>query len=418
MLRKKFVKYNHRPIELAVFFDQPLHSGGGFQQSINILFALRKIPNKVAKVKVITNSKLNAEILSDYGIDAQVLKITFFDKFIINIRNSFLNKRISKTIKYLFGYNKFEDFFIKRKVDLIYFISPCRYSEYLDEINFILTVWDLCHIDHPEFPEVREHKEFEIRENYYKKSLKKSIAVIVESEIGKQKVIEQYGVKPERCAIIDLFPSKAILSENALVKIEKMIDVRKKFNVKYPYIFYPAQFWPHKNHSYLLEGIKVLEKYYNKKISVIFSGSDRGNMNFIKEKVAKLDLTSRVHFIGFVANSEIASIYQQAIALVMPTYFGPTNIPPLEAFYLGTPVLYSNLPEFKTQANKAALFMDLEDPKSMAKHLNLLLRDKNKRKELISLGKLEVKKYRISNNVESLILIIKKFSRKKAAWSF
>ena len=30
----------------------------------------------------------------------------------------------------------------------------------------------------------------------------------------------------------------------------------KKYSVKYPYIFYPAQFWAHKNHTYILRELK------------------------------------------------------------------------------------------------------------------------------------------------------------------
>ena len=59
----------------------------------------------------------------------------------------------------------------------------------------------------------------------------------------------------------------------------------------------------------------------------------------------------------------MASLYKESIALVMPSYFGPTNIPPLEAFNLGVPVLYSDLPGLKDQVGDAALLLDLNKPK-------------------------------------------------------
>jgi glycosyltransferase involved in cell wall biosynthesis len=55
-----------------------------------------------------------------------------------------------------------------------------------------------------------------------------------------------------------------------------------------------------------------------------------------------LKLENQIHFIGFVDSKEIPIIYKKSIALVMPTFFGPTNITPLEAFDLGVPVLYSS----------------------------------------------------------------------------
>ena len=41
----------------------------------------------------------------------------------------------------------------------------------------------------------------------------------------------------------------------------------------------------------------------------------------------KFNLENQVRFAGFVSSEEINYLYSQAFALVMPTYFGPTNIP-------------------------------------------------------------------------------------------
>ena len=77
----------------------------------------------------------------------------------------------------------------------------------------------------------------------------------------------------------------------------------------------------------------------------------------------KYNLEDQVRFTGFVSNEEINYLYSQSLALVMPTYFGPTNIPPLEAFKLNVPVLYSDLPGLRDQVNDAALLLNLNDPK-------------------------------------------------------
>src|SRR5262249_40755456 len=58
---------------------------------------------------------------------------------------------------------------------------------------------------------------------------------------------------------------------------------------------------------------------------------------------------------------------------VMPTYFGPTNIPPLEALALGVPVCYSDLPAFREQLGARAAYFDLCDPRSLADILSGLM---------------------------------------------
>ena len=44
----------------------------------------------------------------------------------------------------------------------------------------------------------------------------------------------------------------------------------------------------------------------------------------------------------------------------MPTYFGPTNIPPIEAITLSVPIIYSDIPGAKEQLGSAAIYVDLK----------------------------------------------------------
>ena len=64
--------------------------------------------------------------------------------------------------------------------------------------------------------------------------------------------------------------------------------------------------------------------------------------------------------------------------------------PPLEAFCLGIPVLYPNLPGMKEQVSGAGLLINLEEPSSMANQINKLLKNPSIREELIKAGQ---KKY-------------------------
>jgi glycosyltransferase involved in cell wall biosynthesis len=103
-------------------------------------------------------------------------------------------------------------------------------------------------------------------------------------------------------------------------------------------------------------------------------------LQFILDKAAEYGLAEQLKYLGFVDGAEIPALYQQSLALVMPTYFGPTNLPPLEAFALGVPVLYSDLPGLREQVEGAALLLDLRDPESLAKNLLKVI---NKDKEVI-----------------------------------
>ena len=109
-------------------------------------------------------------------------------------------------------------------------------------------------------------------------------------------------------------------------------------------------------------------------------------------------------------------LYRQSIALVMPSYFGPTNLPPLEAFQLGTPVLYPNKPGLKEQVGNAALLMDLKDPNSMALHLKDLIENKQLRNQLINAGYERLKYLNSYDRVAILKDIIDNFRWKLFCW--
>jgi glycosyltransferase involved in cell wall biosynthesis len=194
------------------------------------------------------------------------------------------------------------------------------------------------------------------------------------------------------------------------------VDIRNKYQLNVPYIFYPAQFWAHKNHIYLLEGLKYLEQDFGLHVGAIFSGGDFGNLDFIRENVAKLGLSDKVRFIDFVANEEILELYRQSLSLVMPTYFGPTNLPPLEAFEIGIPVLYSDKDGLRDQVGDAALLMDLKNSRSMARQLKNLIEDKQLRQRLIEAGRKKLDYFNSFDRLAVLKSIIENFSWKRKCW--
>lgn len=61
---------------------------------------------------------------------------------------------------------------------------------------------------------------------------------------------------------------------------------------------------------------------------------------------------------GYVPDADLPEFYRPVRALVMPTFFGPTNIPPLEAFALGCPVAISGIYGIPEQTGDAAMLFD------------------------------------------------------------
>ena len=70
----------------------------------------------------------------------------------------------------------------------------------------------------------------------------------------------------------------------------------------------------------------------------------------------------------------------------MPTYCGPTNIPPLEAFKMSCPVLISKVYGMPEQLGEAAIYFDPSSPEDMANKIRLLLNNPKLKAEKIALA--------------------------------
>jgi glycosyltransferase involved in cell wall biosynthesis len=407
---------NTRPLKLGVFFDQVIDAGGGYQQALNAALLVKQLPKELVEPIFFTNQEVNIATLNDLGINTNLISISKFSRILLKTRGFVTHPILLNLWKKFAKHNVFERYFIRQSIDLIYFLAPTTAANDLEELNYITTLWDLCHRDDLEFPEVRSDRVFEVREKYFHRVLPKAQAVMVESHLGKLNVVRRYGIDKQRVHVMPLTAALGTqISESAYQAA--YIDIPHKYRLTDPYIFYPAQFWAHKNHIYILQGLKFLEEQFGFKVGAIFSGGDKGNLEYVKQMVLQLGLSERVRFAGFVSNEEIPYLYKQSLALVMPTYFGPTNLPPLEAFNLGVPVLYSNKQGLREQVKNAALLMDLHDPMSMARHLSKLIAEPELRKRLVGNGKNLLEQYSDESRLKVLSTVLHDFQQRRICWN-
>ncbi len=402
-------------LKIAVIFDQKLYSGGGYKQSINMINLLKKFPEKKYSFTLYTTILRNKFKSKDNFLKFKYIKSSIIARLISKIR---INPRyvfIKNILELLFPLNLLEKELEFDGIDLIFFITPSNLAYDLYKLNYIYTIWDLCHLDNPEFPEIRLNNQFEIREKLYSKVLKKSSFIITDCKENKKKIAKNYLVNRKKIITIPFEPSsKLTLKKN--LEFESNL-LKERFNKKTKYLFYPAQYWAHKNHIYILKALKILKSEEKSDVGVIFTGSDKGNLSFLKEYAFKNDLINDVIFLDFVSDNDISRIYQYAFALVMPSYFGPSNLPPLEAFNFSLPVIYPDIDEFVNQLNNTGIFVKLNDPKSLSLAVSSLLKDDLLRKKIISKGIKYISRDFKDKNFKKLQNIFDSYFAKRSCWN-
>jgi glycosyltransferase involved in cell wall biosynthesis len=107
-----------------------------------------------------------------------------------------------------------------------------------------------------------------------------------------------------------------------------------------------------------------------------------------------------------VPDEDMSSLYGGAVALVMPTFFGPTNIPVLEAWAFGCPVLTSNIRGIREQVEDAAVLVDPRSTEAIAHGIHRLWTDEDLRRTLADQGQQRLATYTPDDYRQRLIEIL------------
>jgi glycosyltransferase involved in cell wall biosynthesis len=303
-------------------------------------------------------------------------------------------------------------------LELVLYPAPVSYS-FEAGTPYVIAVHDLQHRLQPEFPEVSADGQAEGREYLFRNAIARATLVVADSEVGREDVLALYGdagATPDRVKVLPFVPPPYVLEAGHA----DGPAVRQRYGLPERYFFYPAQFWPHKNHARLVRALGLLREH-GLDAAVVFSGGGAGSA--IRERtheellrlVAELGLEGRVHDLGFVPAEDVAPLYRGAVALAMPTFFGPTNIPVLEAWALGCPVLTSDLRGIREQVGDAGLLVDPRSIESLADGMERLWADGELRRELAERGRTRLAEYTPSHFRARLAEIVREAKERVGA---
>jgi glycosyltransferase involved in cell wall biosynthesis len=360
-----------------------------------ILFVNKSFVNSWSK-EINLNSKVNIVILPKSSLVRRVFG---------EIRCA-----LNKTNKYRYKYQNELQYIARQKgVHMIWFPTPVYEPV---EIPYIATVWDIQHRVQPWFPEVGVDRDWNPREIFFSNLLRRATYIISPNQAGMRELSFFYQIPEERIKAIQ-YPTPRFAIEAGKIDSENILQ---KYNLPHNYLFYPAQFWPHKNHVNLLYAVRILLDKFDIKIPLVFVGAEKGNKDYIQETVRELELQENVFILGYVPTEDLIALYQNAFALTYVTFFGPGSIPPLEAFALGCPVIASNVSGAHEQLGDCAILVDPRSPDEIANAIKSLWDNPEFRQELISRG-YGRKVWTGLEFVRSVFEILDEFENVRNTWS-
>ena len=205
------------------------------------------------------------------------------------------------------------------------------------------------------------------RHQIHAQLLPRARRVICESSYVRADIARFFGLDKARITVIAAPPQTQFQSE----LVEAQLDAaRQRLGLPSRFLFYPAQFWLHKNHLRLIEAFRgVTDEVAD--LHLVLTGKTRDEYQTVMDAVGRLGLNDRIHHLGYVEQSDLQAAYQLAAALVMPSLFESVSIPIYEAFQAGTPVIASGILAIPEQVGDAGL---LFDPMSVASIRDAILK--------------------------------------------
>ena len=344
------------------------------------------------------NGIINSKLQENYKIICTSKNISIFKKYskkigIIKIKNiNFFQKIILTTLaifnfKYLFYFfNKIfykkTNFKLEKKITHIY--SPTSiFNNYSIKTKKILSPHD---IQHMYFPQNFNFFRLRYRSFHFRNSFAKSNLIQSSSNFIKKNILSKYKN----------------INKNKIIVIKEGVDTKyfefKSKNKKKNIVFFPAYYWPHKNHEFIISVFEKIIFKLNINCRLIMCGGIPGNnLNSFKTKMKKKFNKKIVH-LGIINKNLLKNYYYKSKLILSPASYESNSLPILEAISCGSNVLASNIgPNIELSKRLSFKIFKLNDETSLIKNFLRIWQDNKLQKLIIKKNKTKILKFDWTN---------------------
>jgi glycosyltransferase involved in cell wall biosynthesis len=265
------------------------------------------------------------------------------------------------------------------RVDVLHFpmgfIVPIGYRG-----RNVLTSLDLQQEIHPEF---FSKKELRWRRKHYLPSARKATHIITISNNTAKSLNDVCGIPYER--ITTVYPGCENEFFQPSVGLSRPADLPERF------FFYPAAFWPHKNHHRLFQAVALLRKEREFTLPLLLCGMNAADDTAARAEVKRLGLEDQVTFLGYIPRERLRLLYRYAAFMVFPSLFEGFGIPVVEAMAAGCPVATSPATSLSEIVGDDGYTFDPESVEGIASAIHRLATDRDLCRQLVDRGRRRAK---------------------------
>jgi alpha-1,3-rhamnosyl/mannosyltransferase len=261
--------------------------------------------------------------------------------------------------------------------------SPYYLMPYCPGAPTVLTHYDLIPLRFPAYVTLRARLIFH---SAMRLALRRAQHVVAISEAARRDLLAAFQVAPDRVTTTPLAPDPRFQPQPATV----ISELRARYALPTYFVLYLGINKPHKNLVTLLHAYAQLPA---SSPPLVIAGAWDERYSEPKQTAIMLDLTTRVRFLGTVADADLPALYAAATVFVFPSRYEGFGLPVLEAMACGTPVACSNVSSLPEVAGDAALLFDPSDTTAIAQTLQQLLAETTLRINLQARGAMQAARF-------------------------
>lgn len=279
------------------------------------------------------------------------------------------NKMFDPTYRFSFLRNFFErnfhrDFFMEmllKKND----ISVLSHYGSLGKNSCIPTIGWIPDFQHRNMPDFFSDDEIISRDQIFEKICKECTRVILSSNTAKRDAEKFYPNYAEKYTVLHFVAGNIFYDD-----LPNFEDLKKKYNISYPYFIVPNQFWIHKNHIVILEAIKIL-KSQGLSCFILATGNttDYRQPEYyrtIQKKIADYDISDNFQILDIIPYKDLLQLMIHSIAVINPSLFEGWSTTVEEAKALNLNIILSDIEVHREQNPQHGVFFPPDDPQKLA----------------------------------------------------
>ncbi len=226
-------------------------------------------------------------------------------------------------------------------------------------LPFLYEPQDLQHRHHPEFFSAEE---LHWRDRVYGTGCRRARFVVCGTRWTKADIQSEFGVPPERVAVI---PRSSVRARTPLAA-GRQGEILASLGLERPFMLYPAVTFPHKNHLRLLQALAALRDEGRLAADLVCTGRFHApHQPRIEAEVTRLGLEPHARFPGSVSEEVLTALYHGARFVVFPSLFEGLSQSLLEAMANGVPIVGAEQSSIPETVGSAGLFFDGTDVRSI-----------------------------------------------------